>query len=104
MQLHGFPYAPERAYSGVVYMYLWMEDTNGAVHTSMVMAKAHVAPLKRQTIPHLELCGALVMEQILLQCKDILNIPTEHIYTWTDSTIVLSWLQGNPRRFKSRCS
>ena len=98
MQLHGFSDASERAYSGVVY--LRMEDTNGVVYTSMVMAKTRVAPIKRQTIPRLELCGALVMAQILSQCKNVLKIPTEHTYAWTDSTIVLSWLQGNPRRFK----
>lgn len=98
MQLHGFSDASERAYSGVVY--LRMEDSNGTVHTSMVMAKTRVAPIKRQTIPRLELCGALVMAQILSQCKDVLKIPIDHIYAWTDSTIVLNWLQGSPRRFK----
>jgi hypothetical protein len=30
-----------------------------------------------------------------------LDIPTQSVYTWTDSTIVLSWLIGNPRRFKT---
>ena len=40
------------------------------------------------------------MAQILSQSKDVLKIPFEHTYAWTDSTIVLSWLQGNPRRFK----
>ena len=98
MQLHGFSDASEKAYSGVVY--LRMEDSIGTVDTSMVIAKTRVAPIKRQTIPRLELCGALVMAQILSQSKDVLKIPLEHTYAWTDSTIVLSWLQGNPRRFK----
>ena len=99
MQLHGFSDASEKAYSGAVY--LRMEDSNGTVHTSMVMSKTRVAPIKRQTIPRLELCGALVMAQILSQCKDVLKIPIDHTYAWTDSTIVLSWLQGSPHRFKS---
>ena len=88
----------EWAYSGVVY--LRKEDTNGAAHTSSVRDKTHVAPIKRQTIPHQELCGVLVMAHILFQRKDVLNIPTERTYALTDSTIVLSWLQGNPRRLK----
>ena len=46
MQLHGFSDASEKAYSGVVY--LRMEDSIGTVHTSVVMAKSHVAPIKRQ--------------------------------------------------------
>ena len=40
------------------------------------------------------------MAQILFQCKDVLKIPVDHTYAWTDLTIVLSRLQGNLRRFK----
>ena len=25
----------------------------------------------------------------------------EDVYAWTDATIVLNWIQGNPRRFKT---
>ena len=98
LQLHGFSDASERAYSGVVY--LRMVDSSGTVHTSLVMSKTRVAPIKRQTIPRLELCRALVLAQLLSHCKNVLNIPMQSIFAWTDSTIVLSWLQGNPRRFK----
>ena len=28
-------------------------------------------------------------------------MPTEDVFAWTDSTIVLIWLSGNPRRFKT---
>ena len=98
MQIHGFSDTSERAYSGAVYLRL--EDSKGCIHSSLVMAKTRVAPIKRQTIPHLELCGALMMAHILSQCKDVLKLPIEHTYPLTDSTIVLSWLQGNPRQFK----
>ena len=40
------------------------------------------------------------MAQILSQCKHVLNIPINDTFAWTDSTIVLSSLQGSPRRFK----
>ena len=40
------------------------------------------------------------MSQILSQCKDVLSMPIDHTYAWTDSTIVFSWLQRSPRRFK----
>ena len=71
VQLHGFCDASESAYAAVVY--LRMVDCSDVVHVVLVMAKTKVAPLKRLTIPRLELCGA---------------------------TIVLSWRSGNPRRFK----
>ena len=98
IQLHGFSDASERAYSGVVY--IRMEDSNKIVYTSLVASKTRVAPIKRVTIPRLELNGALILAQLLLHCKDALDLPLSSIHAWTDSTIVLAWIQGNPRRFK----
>ena len=56
--------------------------------------------IKRMTIPRLELNGALILAQLLSHCKELLGLPLSHVFAWTDSTIVLPWLQGNPRRFK----
>ena len=53
IQLHGFRDASEAAYAGVVY--LKAVDDNGHIHVSLVMAKTKVAPIKRLTIPRLEL-------------------------------------------------
>ena len=30
----------------------------------------------------------------------VLSVPTENVYAWTDSRVVLGWLRGNPPRFK----
>ena len=98
VQVHGFSDASEKAYSGVVY--IRMSDSNALTHTSLVMSKTRVAPIKRLTIPRLELCGALLIAQLLSHCKKILEVPMERVFAWTDSTIVLNWIQGNPRRFK----
>ena len=54
----------------------------------------------RDRIPRLELCGALILAQLLSRCKDILELPMDSVYAWTDSTIMLTWIQGSPRRFK----
>lgn len=70
-----FSDASEKAYSGVVYVRV--SDTNAVIHTSVVTSKTRVAPIKR-TLPRLELCGALVLAQLLSHCKR----------------------QGNPHRFK----
>jgi transposase InsO family protein len=98
-QLHGFCDASEDAYGGVVYLRL--TDSKGGVHTSLVMSKTKVSPIKRLTIPRLELCGAEVLARLLHSVKETLHIPLSDIHAWTDSTIVLSWLRGNPRRFKT---
>ena len=98
VQLHGFSDASENAYAAVVY--LRMIDAFGKVQISLVTAKTKVAPIKKLTIPRLELCGAYLLAQLLSHVKDVLKVPLRDLYAWTESTIVLSWLVGNPRRFK----
>ena len=97
-EVHGFSDASEDAYAAVVY--LRMIDTKGDVHVSIVMSKTKVAPIKRLTIPRLELCGAHLLSQLLSHIKSLYLIPLNRVFAWTDSTIVLDWLVGNPRRFK----
>ena len=98
-QLHGFCDASENAYAGVVY--LRMTDAVGQVHLSLVTSKTRVAPLKRLTIPRLELCGALLLSQIVTHVQRVLDLPSCCIHAWMDSTVVLDWLSGDPRRFKT---
>ena len=92
LQLHGFCEASENAYAGVVYLRSTSQDD--VVHTSLVIAKTKVAPIKRLSIPRLELCGAVLATKLLHHASKILGI--DDTYTWTDSTVVLGWLQGNP--------
>ena len=78
-----------------------MIDSVGDIHTSLVMSKTKVSPIKWLSIPRLELCGAEVLSRLLQHVKEVLQVPMSDIFAWTDSTIVLSWLVGNPKRFKT---
>ena len=60
-----------------------------------------MAPVKRMTIPRLELCEALIAACLLKHASNLLSIPRENIFAWTDSCVVLGWLRGDPRRFKT---
>ena len=99
IELHGFSDASEDAYAGAVY--IRVQDQSGKVYTSLVLAKTKVAPIKRLTIPRLELCGAKLLSQLLQHAQRALSISIQNTFAWTDSTIVLNWLVGNPRRFKT---
>lgn len=99
IQLHGLCDASEDAYAGVVY--IRTQDKCGNVHISLVVSKTKVAPIKQLMIPRLDLCGAQLLAQLLHNTKRSLNISTENVYAWTDSTIILSWLVGNTCRFKT---
>jgi len=96
LQLHGFSDASTSAYTGVVY--LRMTDTSGNVHVSLVASKSKVAPIKRLTVPRLELCGAHLQNYwstLASPCRSRLKM------SMPGQTIVVSWSDGNPRRFKT---
>ena len=99
IEMHGFSDASEAAYSAVVY--LRITDKSGNVQTSLVSSKTKVAPIKRLSIPRLELCGAQLLAQLMHHIGNVLKIPLNHTYAWTDSTIVINWLDGSPKRFKT---
>ena len=91
-QLRGFSNASELAYmySTVVYLRTTKEGNNP--HIVLVMAKTKVAPIKRLTIPRLELCAAVLSARLLNHVAKILRVCMEKIYAWTDSLVVLSWI------------
>ena len=56
------------------------------------MSKTKVLPIKRLSIPRLELCGAQILARLLIHVKDVLQLPMSQVFAWTDSIIVLNWL------------
>ena len=98
MELHGFCDASELAYAAVVYLRL---ITTLNTQVSLVISKTKVSPIKRLTIPRLALCEACLLAQLLHHVRQVLDVPLSQIYAWTDSTIVLNWLDGSPKRFKT---
>ena len=98
-ELFGFCDASEKAYAGMVY--LRSTDTEGHHHVTLVVAKTKVAPIRRISLPRLELCGAVILTRLVKQSREVLGIRLEDVHLWTDSTIVLAWLSCNPRRLKT---
>ena len=99
IQIHGFSDASEKGYSAVVYIRILYSDST--VSISLMAAKTKVAPIKRETIPRLELSGALLLAKLLDSVKTTLNFSLSQIYAWSDSKIVLAWLDGSPRRLQT---
>lgn len=95
--VHGYCDASNKAYAAVAYARVVCED--GEVKTNLIAARSRVAPVKSLSIPRLELCGALLLSRLLKQIKEAIRLPAYKIYAWTDSTIVLSWLSGDPTRW-----
>ncbi|KAK3754172.1 hypothetical protein QZH41_007960 [Actinostola sp. cb2023] len=98
VQVHGFADASEKAYAGVVYVRLETDDEQ--VKTCMVMSKSKLAPLKRLTLPRLELMAALITARLARYVIKALNLQANSVYLWTDSMIVLQWICGYPNDWK----
>lgn len=97
MELHGFSDASNDAFSAVVY--LRVADNEGNIIVNLLTARTKVAPIKQISIPRLELCGAVLLAKLLAESSDVLSIPKASCRAWTDSTIVLAWLRGQPNRW-----
>jgi hypothetical protein len=59
IQLHGFCESSESAYG--VCLHLRSVNQQGEVTTKLLCSKSRVAPVKKITLPRLELCGALLL-------------------------------------------
>ena len=92
-QLHGFSNASEDAYTAVVYIRATYVE--GPPTITLVTAKTKVAPLKKLSIPRLELCGASLLAKLLTTTRMALDISLSDVFAWSDSTIVIHWLDGN---------
>ena len=67
---------------------------------SFVAAKAFVAPLKFKTTPRLELMAFQTMSRLVLEIENSTNYELESKTFWTDSLIVIHWLNSESRRYK----
>nr|XP_034194882.1 uncharacterized protein LOC117611094 [Osmia lignaria] len=99
VELHGFSDASQLAMAAVIYITVFSPSTDLKV-TSLVCSKTKVAPLKKLTIPRLELTAALILAKLLkyVQANLKLNIATIHL--WTDSQVTLTWIKSHASRWK----
>ncbi|XP_047988499.1 uncharacterized protein LOC125228094 [Leguminivora glycinivorella] len=97
--IHGFSDASTKAYAAVAY--LRVETEEGEIETNLIAAKVRVSPVKPVSLPRLELCGAALLAKLLKQVREAMRIPESQVVAWTDSTIVLSWLRGDPNRWQT---
>ncbi|XP_077258613.1 uncharacterized protein LOC143895418 [Temnothorax americanus] len=97
VEFHGFFDASQLAMAAVVF--ITVHGSNGAT-ISLVCSKTKVAPLKRLTIPRLELTAALLLSRLMqyVQATLKLNVTTTHL--WTDSVVTLTWIKSHASRWK----
>jgi len=90
LQLHAFSYASQDAYAAVIFL---RACVNELVSSQLLLAKSKIAPLKRSTIPRLELLEGLIARTLMSQIKEALNMHNVITYFWSDSTTALAWIR-----------
>ncbi|XP_067305911.1 uncharacterized protein [Pseudorasbora parva] len=96
-ELHHFADASVIGYGECTY--LRAVDVKGDVHCTLVMGKARVAPTKVTTVPRLELSAAVIAARISVMLRNELEIEGLQEHFWTDSKVVLGYINNDARRF-----
>ncbi|KAG1929293.1 hypothetical protein F2P79_023066 [Pimephales promelas] len=96
-ELHHFSDASVSGYG--MCSYLRVVSKSEEVHCALVMGKARVAPTKITTIPRLELSAAVVATRTSDLLRREMEIKDLQEYFWTDSKVVLGYINNDERRF-----
>ncbi|XP_058448965.1 uncharacterized protein LOC131428922 [Malaya genurostris] len=100
IELHTFVDASEDAYAAASYI-RGIDDFGQTTCVRLIAGKARVAPIRKLSIPKLELQAALLgtrlMETIL---KELRIKPTKSLM-WCDSQVVLSWINSDHRKYNT---
>lgn len=101
LQIHGYSDGSERGYCAVIY--LRVIDANGACSVHFCCAKTKVAPLRKLSIPRIELQAAVLLadliKSVVLALEPFHRI--DNIFAWSDSTVALSWIKSCPSKWKT---
>jgi len=98
VEIHRFCDASQSAMCATVY--LRSSNTAGEITTQLICSKTKVAPLKKKTIPRLELSGAILVSNLVSRVLHILKFNHVQVFLWIDSAVVYTWINNHPSRWK----
>ena len=105
-EIIGFSDGSNVGYGCVNYL-KWKNADQSIIDIKFLCAKAKVAPIKGNTIPRNELCGALNLARLtwsliasLEKTEDFRNISTGQSKLFSDSTTILSWVNSPAINYK----
>ena len=97
IQIHHFSDASNTGYGQCSY--LRIQDKNNQIHCNLLIGKSRVSPSKLTTIPRLELTAAVVSVKVSKTLKEELQLTNVEEIFWTDSKVVLGYINNEAKRF-----
>ncbi|XP_068684143.1 uncharacterized protein [Montipora foliosa] len=92
VEVHGFGDASPNSYGAAVYIRI--RDKQDNVSSQLVISKSRVAPMKKVSLPRLELLAAVVNARLLKFVVGALPMKVARVVRWSDSMVALHWIKG----------
>ena len=97
VEVHTFVDASDAAFAAAVYVRTVHPDDR--VKVTLALSKSRLSPIRKMTIPKLELKAAVQGVLLSKVVAAALNIPVAQHHFWTNSMNVLFWVRAHSRRF-----
>ena len=99
ISLYGFCDTSNQTYCAVIYAVT--ELSNGII-SRIVTSKTKVAPIKKLSIPRLELLSCLLLSELMSTVCRLLQdvIVVNQKYLWSDYEVFLAWTKGQDKQWK----
>lgn len=98
-QILGYCDASESGYASAIYVKCF---SDGQAKTYLLAAKSKVSPMKPLSIPRLELNAAYLLSKMFKSYKEFIDrLSCENIFCFSDSQVVLSWINTAPHKLKT---
>lgn len=98
LQLHGFADASQRAYGACMYL---RSNSNGIHLPILICSKSRGSPVRIISLPRLELCAAVFLARLYKIVQKALKVKFQKVFFWSDSTIVLNWINKPPYKLET---
>ena len=100
VELHGFSDSSLSLYCGVVYVRV---ITRSHAKVFFWTSKTRVAPLKKISIPRLELLACLLLSKLIFNVDEALcgRLKIDRVICWSDSTVSFCWIRGKEKTWKA---
>ena len=80
-------------------MYLRLLNNKEEISNTLIFGQSKVAPVQTTSIPRLELCAAVLAAQAASSILKEIDMKIDEVTFYTDSKVVLGYIQNDSRRF-----